>query len=88
MKQIRYMAMVGSGMNVGAAALVIDKSETPDPPRGFYALFGDEEWTEDYDTVMAMLTGESPDAHCYPIEATPTEDLPAVPEEWTAESGS
>ena len=83
MKQVRYMAMVAPVGNIGAAAFVIDKSETPGPPRGFYALFGDEEWTEDYETVMAMLAGKSPDAVCYAIKATPTEDLPEPPADWS-----
>lgn len=75
------MALVSVGSNVGAAVLVLHKDgETM--PQGFYAIFGDESWTEDYDTVVAMLAGESPDARAYPVDTLDGADVPAIPKDW------
>jgi hypothetical protein len=76
------MALVSMAGTIGAAVLVIDRSDEPESfPRGMYAAFGDEEWTEDYDAVMAMLAGESPDARAYPVESLNDADLPDLPKE-------
>lgn len=81
---MRPMALVAGGTNVGAAVLLIDRSEAPEKsPEGFYAIFGDEEWTEDYATVIAMLAGESPDARAYPVKSLDgADELPPIPNEW------
>jgi hypothetical protein len=81
---MRPMALVAGGMTVGAAVLLVDVSDSPEEfPEGFYAIFGDEEWTADYATVLAMLAGESPDARAYPVKSLDgADELPPIPNEW------
>lgn len=64
---------------VGAAVLAMDLG-TDDPPRGFYAVFGDTEWTEDLDTVIALQHLEYPGARAVPVETLPAGELPNLPD--------
>lgn len=64
---------------VGAAVLVMDLDDDTDP-RGLYAAFGDTEWTEDLDTVIALQHLEYPGARAVPSPALPTGDLPELPD--------
>jgi hypothetical protein len=64
---------------VGAAVLVMDLDDDT-PPRGFYAVFGDTEWTEDLDTVIALQHLEYPGVRAVPSETIPAGDLPNLPD--------
>lgn len=80
MMQLYPFSMKADGQGeVGAAVLVMDLDDEAQP-RGFYAVFGDTEWTEDLDTVIALQHLEYPGARAVPAPAMPTGELPDLPD--------
>lgn len=80
MMQLYPFSMKADGQGeVGAAVLVMDLDDEAQP-RGFYAVFGDTEWTEDLDTVIALQHLEYPGARAVPSPVLPLGDLPTLPD--------